>query len=231
MTRAALVCLMLLGFTPLHALSILGNVDDWRLTAVDIDTDGMVRNTGHDGYIIFPEFDLLLADVRGIEFELEFDNPPAKPILLELFWRNADSSFSEDRKALFVLGTRADKQLYHFVVPLNSMYSFNGNLEQAGYQGNLHQIRFDLPSTTRVAMKINKADMLLNNLPDDIAHVEPFESLEALEMLNLDIGINQLNRSLGYGWNRLLADPGFLIFWFLLFIAVLFAIRKTTRDL
>jgi hypothetical protein len=197
--------------------------------------EGFLANTGSDGYLTLASLKRSRAQLCGLELELEFQQPLPRPALFEIFWRSPQTNFSENEKALFIINQQDSTTITNYFVPLCKLFHYSGNINNGDRQALIEGLRLDYPSNKTVAIKFHSITFvdaattasILEQRPDELKILEPYERLSAAEFMSLDVALPKMVFAFEEGLNHLAQDVGFLIFWLMLMLIFLVLIVRS----
>lgn len=187
------------------------------------DTLGYISNTTGDGYLVLNNINLNRAQMCGLQISLEFKETPQRATVFDLYWRTAQTGFSESQKSFFMINQKEAANKNTYIVPLCKLFSFSGNLNQPLQQANIIALRFDYPPNKDIALRIENIQFLDSETlsresygASEVIIVEPYERVSADSFTSLDVIIPKLIFAFEEGLKRLSSDVPFLIFWLVL---------------
>ena len=202
------------------------------------DTQGYISNTSSDGYLVLNNINLNRAQMCGLQLSFEFKQTPQRASLFDVYWRTAQTGFSESQKAFFIINQQDAANKNTYIVPLCKLFSFSGNLNQPLQQANITAFRLDYPPNKDTALRIETIQLLDSQAMSTESYgasqaivLEPYETISANSFTSLDVIIPKLIFAFEEGLKRFTSDVPFLIFWlFLIFLLTVLILLSYTRQ-
>lgn len=218
------ICAFILFSSASMAFTQSEQFSDYELKDLQSDQQGFIQNTSGDGFLVLNNIDLNRAEMCGLSMIMEFKEPPFRATVFDLYWRTAQTGFSESQKGFFIVNEKDARFKNSYAIPLCKLYNFSGNLNQPQNQANITSFRIDFPPNKTVAVRFETIRFVdsfaLSQLMsiDEGVVLEPYESVSGRSFTSLDVIVPKLIFAFEEGVKRFVSDVPFLIFWLLLIV-------------
>lgn len=204
-----------------------GNPDQWQTNNLRLKANGFFESTGGDPYIVFPVIDQCKCKLKQVQFLIDFEIMPSKPIFMEFFWSTDIEGFSENKKVFFVLFPNFHNNTIDFTIPLDDVIPYTQSISNI-----VHTLRIDFPMETKTAFRIKDVRLHHSNQHiSDSLRIDPFYALLPRQMTSTGILTAHTATLFKHGLKKLWRDPVFVVVWLVSMAGLVFGARRIKMHL